>query len=480
MNTAPTGRAGRVTGQPLHSSREEAIALHLAGHTRSMSAAEIADLYGWNPAERHRLKYLLAKGRDKGFLLMEGDKRHARWSASPELRLQALRSQMAMPLEQRPRVGYDPGFLAEYKPNQTFYLTATQRQRLAQRCRPGDAVFTALGPHDQSLFLCGLSFASSSLEGNGYDLAATEKLLLDGMEKEGASSTETTMILNPHDSVRYLVDNITCPPRANDVCVSSRDIKTLHGILSADLLKDPMMCGNIRTGPVLIKHSSYIPLSIGTEIERAMQEVISKATLIADAYEQSFFLLVHLPYLQPFEDCNKRTARVACNIPLLRGGIVPMSWMDISQASFIDGLMGVYERCNSSLLAEVFTDGYLRSIERFDVMRRSCEPDPVAVMYRSEIRSMVRSVVLDGPVEIPAEIEDAHRARFIELAQVELDLLRKAQPGAIVRMRLGDGDVARWRERELAAEEMASTDEAAPFTQDESGEYTSRPRERSG
>ena len=426
--------------------------MQLANHSRPMSASEIADLYGFSPTERHRLKYLLARGRDMGYLVLDGDKRHARWSASHELRLQALRQQMAQPLEQRPRVGYDPEFLGEYKPNRSFYLTASQRQRLAMRCRPGEAVFTALSAHDQSLFLCGLSFASSQLEGNGYDLAATEKLLLDGMAKQGASHAETTMILNHHESVRYLVDNITCPPRGNDVCVSMRDIKTLHALLSADLLKDPMMSGRIRSGPVLIKHSSYIPLSIGTDIERLMHEALEKAAQIEDAYEQAFFLLVHLPYLQPFEDCNKRTARVACNIPLLRSGIVPMSWMDIAQDTFIDGLLGVYERCNASLLAEIFTDGYLRSIERFEVMRRSCEPDPVAVMYRSEIRSMVRSIVLDGPAEIPGDVEDAHRARFIELAQIELDLLRRAQPGALVRLRLGEGDIARWLAREHSDE----------------------------
>lgn len=440
--------AWRPVVPPAHTSPEDALAHQIAQHTRALSMTEIAELYGWNQQTRHRLKYLLVKGREKGVLAMEGERRHARWSASPELRSSALRAQLAAPLEKRPRVGYAPEFLQEYKPNQTFYLTQAQRQKLALRSPPGEAIFNALSAHDQSLFLCGLSFASSSLEGNCYDLAATERLLLEGLEKEGATRTETTMILNHHEAVRYLVDNVNCPPRSNDVGITARDIKTLHAILSADLLRDPMMCGRIRSGPVLIKHSSYIPLSLGPDIERTLREIMSKAALIENPYEQSFFLLAHLPYLQPFEDCNKRTARVACNIPLLRAGITPMSWMDIAHESFTDGLLGVYERCNPCLLGEVFTDGYLRSIERFDVMRRSCEPDPVAVMYRSEIRSMVRSVVLDGPAEIPSDIEGEHRARFAELVQRELSLLRQAQPGAVVRMRLGDGDIARWIARE--------------------------------
>ncbi len=470
--------AWRATAPLVSTAPEDALAHNLASHSRALSMTEIADLYGWSPETRHRLKYLLLKGREKGLLVMEGERRHARWSASAQLRSSALRAHLAAPLDKRPRVGYAPEFLAEYKPNQTFYLTQAQRQKLANRCAPGEAVFNALSAHDQSLFLCGLSFASSSLEGNCYDLAATEKLLLEGLEKQGATRAETTMILNHHEAVRYLVDNAHCPPRANDVGITARDVRTLHAILSADLLRDPMMCGRIRTGPVLIKHSSYIPLSLAQDIERTLLDVMAKAVQITDPYEQSFFLLAHLPYLQPFEDCNKRTARVACNIPLLRAGVTPMSWMDISHDTFTDGLLGIYERCNPCLLAEVFADGYLRSIERFDVMRRSCEPDPVVVMYRSEIRSTVRSVVLDGPAEIPSDVEDQHRARFAELVQIELDLLRKGQPGAVVRMRLGEGDIARWNARENGSDsssiETAPNDENAADEEEECASSVAR------
>ncbi|HWS28303.1 MAG TPA: hypothetical protein VN259_17210, partial [Xanthomonadales bacterium] len=177
----------RTATEPAATAPEDALALRLASHSRALSMTEIAGLYGWTPETRHRLRYLLLKGRAKGTVIMEGERRHARWSASAQLRSSALREQLAAPLDKRPRVGYAPEFLAEYRPNQTFYLTQAQRQKLASRCAPGEAVFNALSPHDQSLFLCGLSFASSSLEGNCYDLAATERLLLEGLEKQGAT-----------------------------------------------------------------------------------------------------------------------------------------------------------------------------------------------------------------------------------------------------------------------------------------------------
>jgi Fic family protein len=32
--------------------------------------------------------------------------------------------------------------------------------------------------------------------------------------------------------------------------------------------------------------------------------------------EQALFIMVHLPYLQPFDDVNKRLSRLAVNMPL--------------------------------------------------------------------------------------------------------------------------------------------------------------------
>jgi hypothetical protein len=34
-----------------------------------------------------------------------------------------------------------------------------------------------------------------------------------------------------------------------------------------------------------------------------------------DPFEQSFFLLTHIAYLQAFTDVNKRTSRLSANIP---------------------------------------------------------------------------------------------------------------------------------------------------------------------
>jgi hypothetical protein len=40
-------------------------------------------------------------------------------------------------------------------------------------------------------------------------------------------------------------------------------------------------------------------------IDEIFGQVLDAAVAISDPFEQAFFIIVHLPYLQPFEDVNK-------------------------------------------------------------------------------------------------------------------------------------------------------------------------------
>lgn len=429
------------------------IARHLAERSRPQSLRNLIEEMGFGEMHRSTVWRWLKQAQDQGLVIMNGDKKSSTWTASEDLRREVLREQIQAPLAKRPLVPYQEGFLEEYEPNKTRYLDEKHLARLHRQCEPGSAEFHTLPSRDQSLFLCGLSWASSSMEGNSYDLIGTEKLLMEGLEREGASASETTMVLNHHEAVRYLIDNIHFPNRKNDVNVSVRDIKSIHGLLSTNLLKNPAMCGAVRHSPVKINQSSYIPLAVHDALERALSTICSKAAQINDPYEQSFFLLVHLPYLQPFEDCNKRTSRVACNIPLLRSGVIPMSWMDVSQEDYSNGLIGIYERCNPSLLAEVFVDGFMHSSERFEIMQKAAIPNEVQVRYRSATKALVRSLILDGQANLDDGVHPKDRQAFVSHVEQELALLRKLNIGALVRYNLQEGDVESWMRAQQEQEE---------------------------
>jgi Fic family protein len=81
---------------------------------------------------------------------------------------------------------------------------------------------------------------------------------------------------------------------------------------------------------------------------------ISPWTLIEDALEQSFFVMVHIPYLQPFEDVNKPVSRLAANIPLVRRNLCPLSFVDVSVDDYVNATLGVYELNRVDYLRDVF------------------------------------------------------------------------------------------------------------------------------
>lgn len=70
---------------------------------------------------------------------------------------------------------------------------------------------------------------------------------------------------------------------------------------------------------------------------------LEKASQIEDPFEQAFFVMVQLPYLQPFDDVNKRVSRLAANIPFNRHNLAPLPFVEVPQDLYIQGLLGVYE-----------------------------------------------------------------------------------------------------------------------------------------
>src|SRR5262249_48218018 len=123
--------------------------------------------------------------------------------------------------------------------------------------------------------------------------------------------------------------------------------------------------------------SVYMPLAVPQLIQECFQQIIVTAAKIQDPFQQAFFLMVHLPYLQPFEDVNKRVSRLALNFPLIRANLRPLSFIDVPEMTYITALLGVYELNRIELLAEVFVLAYERSCLQYSVVRQTLgDPDP--------------------------------------------------------------------------------------------------------
>lgn len=303
-----------------------------------------------------------------------------------------VRAHLQTPYNRRPPVTYRKGFLDAYVPGKTYYLSEADRARLLEAGRPAGGPIAA-GTFARRILeqlLVDLSWASSRMEGNTYDILQTERLIRFGEEAAGKDRKEALMILNHKEAIQYVVDNL------DDITLRRADLFAIHALLSDGLLGDPAMAGRLRVGAVGISHSSYKPLDDAVTIAEEFDILIAKAAEITDPFEQSFFLLVHIPYLQAFVDINKRTSRVASNVPLLKADLAPMSFLTMDDADYIDGLIGIYELNNVALLREVYIDSYLASAEKYRVLRAEVEtPEKAALAYREFVREAVRRSVLE-------------------------------------------------------------------------------------
>ncbi len=164
---------------------------------------------------------------------------------------------------------------------------------------------------------------------------------------------------------------------------------------------------------------------------------------------------MHLSYLQPFEDVNKRVARLAANIPLLKHNLCPLSFIDLPKRSYIEGILGVYELNRIELLRDLFVWGYERSVKRYLSTREELgEPDPFRMKYRTFLTEIIREVVskyAENAEEVVATWASEHipledQQAFIAMVYAELKGLHE---GNIARFRLRPAEFAAWQETRM-------------------------------
>lgn len=353
------------------------------------------------------------------------------------------------PLEARSPVGYQPDFLAAYEPNRTRYLSdalCRQLHRMGQTAEAGQPA----GTYSRAILnrlLIDLSWASSHLEGNTYSRLDTRELLEQGHAAEGKAAIETQMILNHKSAIELLVENI------ESTGLNRFTIMNLHSALAENLLQNPSDEGRVRQHEVEISKSVYRPLTTPQQIDRELDVLLHKANEIQDPFEQSFFMMVHLPYLQPFADINKRTSRLAANLPLFRANLCPLTFLDVPEQAYSSATLGVYEMTRVELLRDLYLWAYERSCQEYLAIRQAlAEPDPLRLTWRALIKKTLREVVLN-PLEEPIQVIEhavAEKASESERAAVTaliVEELRRLHEGVLARYGLRPAEYQKWKQR---------------------------------
>lgn len=418
---------------------------------------------------QHRLKHLVSRER----LAMTGARRWARYRIkSPdeeqviggEARIEeqgtlfvpvskkgaAIQEYVRKPQTARKPTGYDRNFLDSYRPNATAYLSAKEREHLRRIGTPqvGEQPAGTYARQILNRLLIDLSWNSSRLEGNTYSLLDTRRLIDFGQQAEGKDQTHAQMILNHKDAIEFLVGE------AGEIGFNRYTILNLHGMLANNLLPETDAPGRLRRMGVGITGSVFHPLEVPQLIEECFDQILATAAAIKDPFEQGFFVMVQIPYLQAFDDVNKRVSRLAANIPLIRNNLSPLSFADVPQQTYTEAMLGVYELRQVDLLKDIFIWGYERSASRYASVRQSLgEPDPFRLRHRAALRALVGEVVRgrmdkkDAAAHVAAwageNIAAGERERFREIAESELLGLHE---GNFARYQIRPSEFAAWQE----------------------------------
>lgn len=340
----------------------------------------------------------------------------------------AIKAYVRQPRQNRQPVGYQMEFLEAYHPNQTFYLPESLRAQLHVIGQsPLDHAPAGTFARDiLNRLLIDLSWASSRLEGNTYSRLDTERLIEFGQAADDKDALETQMILNHKAAIEFLIHD------AEQVRFNRETMIALHALLSDGLLADPQAGGRLRRRPVEISGSVYLPIALPQRLEELFEIIVVMAAEIHDPFEQALFAMVHLPYLQPFEDVNKRVSRLAANIPLIQRNLCPLSFMDVPERAYVDAILGVYELNRVELLREVFVWACERSCQHYRAVRQQlAPPDTFRLRYRHALTEAVRAMVQGNNAVseesvrrmMPATVADADHERFVRLVLNEFKTL---------------------------------------------------------
>lgn len=201
-----------------------------------------------------------------------------------------------------------------------------------------------------------LSWKSSQIEGNTYTLLDTEHLIKGGVEAKGKTHEEAIMILNHKKAIEYVFSQ----PK-DFVKLALRKIEDLHRLLVEDL---NVKIG-IRNHKVGITSTKYQPLDNEHQIKEALEHLIKLLNNTENPIEKAMIAVLMISYIQPFEDGNKRTARILGNALLLANNYCPLSYRSVSEEEYKKAVLLFYEQNSAYYFKEIFINQFKFAVDKY-------------------------------------------------------------------------------------------------------------------
>lgn len=203
------------------------------------------------------------------------------------------------------------------------------------------------------------SWKSSRIEGNTYTLLDTEKLILENKEAPGHDRKETQMILNHKDAFLFVREQASLFRT-----VSRASVERLHAIL----VKDLSVGLGFRGKPVGVVGSAYQPLDNAHQIREGMDALADMVSRMLTPYAKALVALLGISYLQPFEDGNKRTARLLANAILFAHRCAPLSYRSVEESEYREAMLVFYEINSIIPFKKIFIGQYDFAAKNYAVL----------------------------------------------------------------------------------------------------------------
>lgn len=201
-----------------------------------------------------------------------------------------------------------------------------------------------------------LSWKSSRIEGNTYSLLDTEILIKEHKESDGHKKEEAIMILNHKKALDYTLD------KRNDFKkITTGKIDNIHRFIVEGL----NVSKGLRKKPVGVVGTKYRPLDNEFQIKEALEKAARAINSLKSPFLKALAAILLISYIQPFEDGNKRTARLLANACLLAASVCPLSLRSTGETEYKKAMILFYELQNASLAKKLFLEQYDFSLANY-------------------------------------------------------------------------------------------------------------------
>jgi len=305
-------------------------------------------------ASKATVKRLLSASIKSGMIVSTGNNRATVYSITPKahlLRTVDLNSYYAVgPDERQVQNGYNFELIRSEMPKIEVFSEPEKLKLLeCQRLFETHMKDITPGIYNREMERLGidLSWKSSQIEGNTYTLLETETLLKDLKEAKGRSREEAHMLLNHKSALKAIIEH----PQYFTTLSLAR-LEDIHGALVENLGVNP----SLRYRRIRITGTNYRPLEIESQIREAVDDACKLINGKDNPYEKALLALLLIAYIQPFEDGNKRTSRLAANALLLANNCCPLTFRSVDANDYRAALLLFYEQNNISAFKKMFLE----------------------------------------------------------------------------------------------------------------------------